>query len=148
MNEKVKKHLTDAIRALNDARDYIEPMADTIKYDLGNAAVDSMEAVEEIEKATLLLSKIEDEDGDGRLMSVENASENVNSPPHYTQGKVECIDALAAATAHLKGIEAVCVGNVIKYVWRYKDKNGIEDLQKAMWYLDRLIQHEKGEGND
>lgn len=63
----------------------------------------------------------------------------VNHPAHYTQGGVECIDAIKAATSHLSGIQAVCAGNVIKYVWRYADKNGVEDLQKARWYLEKLI---------
>lgn len=62
----------------------------------------------------------------------------VNKPPHY-QGKVECIDALEAATANLTGIEAVCTANAIKYLWRWKQKNGIEDLRKAHWYIERLI---------
>lgn len=65
--------------------------------------------------------------------------DNVNHPNHYTQGNVECIDALKAATSNLKGIEVICTANAIKYLWRWKDKNGIEDLNKAKWYIDRLI---------
>lgn len=65
--------------------------------------------------------------------------DNVNHPNHYTQGNVECIEALKAATSNLKGIEAICTANAIKYLWRWKDKNGIEDLNKAKWYIDRLI---------
>ena len=65
--------------------------------------------------------------------------DNVNHPKHYTNGKVECIDALESATTDLKGIEAVCTANVIKYMWRWKLKNGSEDLKKAKWYLDKLI---------
>ena len=52
--------------------------------------------------------------------------DNVNHPAHYTAGRVECIDALAAATTGLEGIEAVCTANAIKYLWRWKRKNGIE----------------------
>ena len=63
----------------------------------------------------------------------------VTRPAHYTAGKIECIDAIEAATAGLEGIEAVCIGNVIKYAWRWKWKNGIEDLRKARRYLDILI---------
>jgi hypothetical protein len=63
----------------------------------------------------------------------------VNHPSHYTAGKVECIDALEAATTGLTGIEAVCTAAAIKYLWRWKLKNGVEDLEKARWYLDRLI---------
>ena len=64
----------------------------------------------------------------------------INQPSHYTGGKVQCIDAIEAATIGLEGIEAVCTGNVIKYCWRWKLKNGTEDLKKARWYLDKLIQ--------
>ena len=67
----------------------------------------------------------------------------VNHPSHYTQGKIECIDAIAEATKHLLGIAAVCVANIIKYVWRYPFKNGLEDLYKAQWYLNELIKHEE-----
>ena len=68
------------------------------------------------------------------------AKDAVNHPAHYTAGKVECIDALEAATSGLTGIEAVCTANAIKYLWRWKLKNGAEDLNKAKWYIDRLIQ--------
>lgn len=60
-------------------------------------------------------------------------------PPHYNQGGIECIDAIKAATVNKRGIEAVCVANVIKYLFRYETKNGLEDVKKAAWYLDRLI---------
>ncbi len=63
----------------------------------------------------------------------------VNHPSHYTQGGIECIDALEAATINLKGIEAVCTANAIKYLWRWKEKGGIEDLEKSKWYIDRLV---------
>lgn len=68
----------------------------------------------------------------------------VQKPAHYNQGKVECIDAIEAATIGLTGIEAVEVGAVIKYVWRWKFKNGLEDLKKCRWYLDKLIEHVEG----
>jgi hypothetical protein len=64
--------------------------------------------------------------------------DNIN-PNHYKQGGVECIDALEAATVNLKGIEAVCTANAIKYLWRWKEKNGHEDLEKAIWYINRLL---------
>lgn len=63
----------------------------------------------------------------------------VNHPPHYTQGGIECIDAIKAAVTGLEGVEAVCIGNAIKYLWRWKQKNGAEDLKKARWYIERLI---------
>ena len=67
-------------------------------------------------------------------------AERVNHPPHYNAGGIECIDALEAATIGLEGIEAFCTANAIKYLWRWKKKNGAEDLQKAIWYINRLIQ--------
>ena len=75
----------------------------------------------------------------------ESMKDEVNHPAHYTQGEVECIDAIEAATIHKAGIEAVCVGNVIKYLWRYEAKGGRQDVQKAKWYLDRLVAHLKEE---
>jgi hypothetical protein len=71
-------------------------------------------------------------------MMMTSRSDPVN-PSHYKQGEIECIDALAAATADLKGIDAVCTANAIKYLWRWKQKGGVEDLKKAHWYIDRLI---------
>lgn len=63
----------------------------------------------------------------------------VNHPQHYTSGGIECIDALKSATVGLEGIEAVCTANAIKYLWRWKHKNGTEDLKKSIWYIERLL---------
>jgi len=69
----------------------------------------------------------------------DNVVDMVNSPPHYNQTGIECIQAISAATD--KGFKYYLQGNVMKYLWRfdYKDKP-LEDLQKAKWYLDRLIE--------
>jgi len=69
-------------------------------------------------------------------------SDNVN-PSHYKQGAIECIDALEAATADLKGIYAVCTANAIKYLWRWQAKNGVEDLEKSLWYIQKMIRKQK-----
>ena len=66
-------------------------------------------------------------------------SDIVNHPKHYMQGKIECIDAIEAAVSELSGLDAVCTANIIKYVWRWKHKNGSQDLRKAQWYLEKLI---------
>lgn len=67
-------------------------------------------------------------------------NDNVSHPKHYQSSNgVECIDAIEAATEDLTGLEAVCTANVLKYIWRWKRKNGLEDLKKARWYLDKLI---------
>lgn len=68
--------------------------------------------------------------------------EKVNHPSHYSQGGMEVIDVIDAFTKECNGEEAFYVGNIIKYVCRFKKKNGIEDLKKAHWYLDRLISKE------
>ena len=69
----------------------------------------------------------------------DNVVDMVNSPPHYNQTGIECIHAISAATD--TGFKYYLQGNVMKYLWRfdYKDKP-LEDLQKAKWYLDRLIE--------
>lgn len=63
----------------------------------------------------------------------------VERPRHYNQGAIECIDAIASAVSELKGMEAYCTGNAIKYLWRWKHKGGKQDLWKAQWYLKRLL---------
>ena len=75
----------------------------------------------------------------GYLKESGETPDMVEHPRHYTQGGIECIDALKAATVGKRGIEAVCVANVIKYLWRYEEKNGIEDVRKAKWYIERLL---------
>ena len=62
----------------------------------------------------------------------------VNSPSHYNQAGIECIEAIAAATDN--GFEYYLQGNIIKYIWRYRYKNGIEDIKKAQWYINKLIE--------
>ena len=69
----------------------------------------------------------------------DNGPDMVNHPQHYTQGGIECIECIKAAVTNKVGIEAVCVANVIKYLFRYEEKNGIEDVRKAKWYIERLL---------
>lgn len=62
------------------------------------------------------------------------------SPAHYTAGGIECIDAIEAALTSQKApMQAWLTGQVLKYMWRWPLKNGKEDLRKARFYLDRLI---------
>lgn len=68
----------------------------------------------------------------------ESVKDNIN-PNHYTYGKYECIDVLEDVLKDCKGIDAFCIGNAIKYLWRYNHKNGLEDLKKARWYLNKII---------
>ena len=62
----------------------------------------------------------------------------VNNPSHYNQAGIEAIDAIRAATGD--GFEYYLQGNILKYLWRYRYKNGVEDLKKAEWYLKVLIE--------
>jgi hypothetical protein len=62
----------------------------------------------------------------------------VNRPDHYTQGGIECIEAIQAALT-AEEFRGYCKGNVLKYVWRERNKGGTESLEKAAWYLDYLV---------
>jgi hypothetical protein len=68
----------------------------------------------------------------------------VHSPPHYSFSSIECIDAIKAATEeHFCGY---LQGNAIKYLWRYWYKgHAVQDLEKAKWYIDKLIEEVKNE---
>lgn len=63
--------------------------------------------------------------------------DNIN-PSHYKQGSVECIDAIESAMNQEK-FKGYLKGNILKYIWRHENKGGVEDLKKAMWYLNKLI---------
>lgn len=64
----------------------------------------------------------------------------VNHPSHYqSEYGLEVIDVIKAFTSNLTGVEATDTGNVLKYMCRWKNKNGVEDLKKAKWYLEHLI---------
>ena len=71
----------------------------------------------------------------------------VAHPKHYS-GKIECIDCIESAVADLNGFEGFLAGNVIKYVFRFKRKNGKEDLQKAEWYLSKLMEVQEDNENE
>jgi len=67
----------------------------------------------------------------------------VNSPAHYNEANIETIDIIQSVTGD--GFETYLQGNILKYICRYKYKNGVEDLEKARWYLNRLIEQKIGE---
>lgn len=95
-------------------------------------------------------------DGNGNVLDIQmkepgesfnscrarNGFDMVNHPKHYkAKNGMEVIDVIEAFTANLEGYEATHTGNVIKYICRWKEKNGLEDLKKAQWYLNRLIKN-------
>lgn len=90
-----------------------------------------------------------DEDGNMHILSQEEVdkylkaasgeTDAVNHPDHYKSGNFECIDVMLET----QGLEAVmdfCILNAFKYLYRHRNKNGLEDIQKARWYLDKAIE--------
>lgn len=78
----------------------------------------------------------------------ESSDQQVSHPIHYqSESGLEVIDVIRAFTANLKGIEATDTGNIIKYACRWKKKNGIQDLEKIMWYTQHLIDYLKAKEN-
>ena len=78
-----------------------------------------------------------------RSDEVEPTNDAVQHPAHYTQGGIECIDAIRASMT-VDGFCDYCKGNIIKYIWRWRDKGGVEDLRKASVYLNWLINAAEG----
>lgn len=78
----------------------------------------------------------------------EPTADPVNHPAHYTQGGIECIDAIRASMT-VEEYAGYLKGQVIKYIWRYRHKGKpAEDLKKARFYLDRLIEQTEGAANN
>lgn len=61
------------------------------------------------------------------------------NPNHYRRNNIEAIDFIEASVQNLEGFEAYLIGSIIKYLYRWKEKNGIIDLKKAQWFLEKLI---------
>ena len=66
------------------------------------------------------------------------AVDMVNHPSHYTNGKIECIDAIESSMTPAQFI-GYCKGNIMKYLYRFEHKNGVEDVRKAQWYLNKML---------
>lgn len=78
----------------------------------------------------------------------ESEDKMVSHPDHYQSKKgMEVIDVIEAFTEDLQGIEATDTGNIIKYACRWHNKNGIQDLEKIIWYAQHLIDHLKKKGD-
>ena len=74
-----------------------------------------------------------------KLKEVEHTKQDmVNSPVHYNKAGIETIDALESML--VDGFDYYLQGNIVKYLWRFRYKNGVEDLRKAQWYLNKLIE--------
>ena len=70
--------------------------------------------------------------------------DNVKHPAHYTSTMIETIEIIQDKLTP-EAFEGFCIGNVLKYLTRYRQKNGVEDLKKASWYLDKIISVKEGE---
>lgn len=78
-------------------------------------------------------------------LKMENVYDNVNHPKHYTQGNIECIDAMQSAFGK-EAVKNFCLCNAFKYLWRSPLKGKEEDLEKAAWYLNKYA--ELGDSNE
>ena len=68
-------------------------------------------------------------------------ADNVNHPSHYETGKFECIDVMIE-TQGVEAVKAFCLCNAFKYLYRHNGKNGVEDIKKAKWYIDKYLELE------
>lgn len=73
------------------------------------------------------------------LQEIYKTKDMINHPPHYTQGKYEVIDIMQDKLSH-KEFKGYLKGNILKYIFRYELKNGVEDLKKAQFYLNKLLE--------
>ena len=121
-----------------------------MRYRKGISYEDQVRGLKPVTKITMEVIKPKEEeeetiqltDTKSVLPEPNMLSNDAINPNHYKSGNMECIDALAE-TLGSEGIKAFCKGNVIKYLWRYEKKNGVEDLRKAQWYLNKLIEMNK-----
>ena len=79
------------------------------------------------------------DDADNGLKAASSKTDAVNHPDHYKIGDIECIDVMLAT----QGVDAVinfCICNSFKYIYRHVNKNGLEDIRKAKWYLNKALE--------
>lgn len=122
------KKLKEKIEKLNHAAEYWSKEYDILLEKFAKSQV----KLEEMKKPTI------------EYFAVEEPSDNVNHPSHYT-GKYECIDVMQ----DVFGDEATndfCLCNAFKYIWRARKKNGLEDVKKAVWYLKKYIEEAEKDG--
>lgn len=85
----------------------------------------------------------------GRSYNLRQAAELdiVNHPPHYESGKFECIDVMRETQGD-GAVMDFCICNALKYIYRHRNKNGIEDIRKAKWYIDKYLEIVDGADNE
>ena len=97
------------------------------------------ELLYEINKIKGIVEGISIKNDEPKIMFEIEEKEMVNHPSHYNMGKYECLDVVKELVKDMKGIEATLFFNAFKYLWRYKQKNGLQDLKKCEFYLKELI---------
>lgn len=110
---------------------YLRYWAKDVDSKIEGYIVDSVEIIAERRKVDDLQSRTND-------ANLQQAFDTVQRPAHYNQSGIECIDAIAASMT-AEEFQAYLKGNVQKYLWRYQHKNGLEDVLKAEWCLNRLV---------
>lgn len=120
--EPIVNKVTDKVESTTEPKEELKPICPAIVVDSSKDEIQTVKLTKENEK------------------ELDNMAVNdpVNHPSHYS-GKVECIDCIESAVSGLDGFHGFCAGNAIKYIFRFSHKNGVEDLRKAEWYIDRLI---------
>ena len=120
-SDKPLEPITEKVAEKTELKQELKPICPAIVLDSSKDEIQSVKLTPEQEK------------------EVDNVvNDPVNHPSHYS-GKVECIDCIESAVSGLDGFHGFCAGNAIKYIFRFSHKNGVEDLRKAEWYIDRLI---------
>lgn len=120
--EPIVDKVTEKVESTTEPKQELKPTCPAIVVDSSKDEIQSVKLTQEQEK------------------EVDNVvNDPVNHPSHYQGNGVECIDCIASAVSGLDGFHAFCAGNAIKYIFRFSHKNGVEDLRKAEWYIDRLI---------
>ena len=142
MNREIKKG--DVVKLLNNNR-YNQGLTEGKKYEVSNVLENGKLIQIRYSVYLIIVAKEDVELVDNPVIVEEKSTEeiisdNVNSPNHYTQGQYETIDVIEDI---VEDFESYLLGNIIKYISRYKNKNGVQDLEKAEWYLKRLIKKEK-----
>ena len=127
--------------------DFIKRNDDKIKELMKKKGIESIDDIESVLQDGFgnvldILPKQKEPGESFNSCRARNGFDMVNHPKHYkAKNGMEVIDVIEAFTANLEGYEATHTGNVIKYICRWKEKNGLEDLKKAQWYLNRLIKN-------
>ena len=78
--------------------------------------------------------------------SQEKKYDPVDKPEHYAHGTIQCIDAMLD-TYGKEAVQHFCLLNAFKYLWRTEHKNGVQDIKKAIWYLNHYVELENKNEN-